>query len=106
MKIIIPTKGRANIIHEKTLRLFPDATLCIGEVEAQAYGRHNSNLPWRGAEYNRPRCPRQGEMRITSPGRALFRASRILGTSGRRTSSVLAGASTVNTAMGNAGRFC
>ena len=44
MKIIIPTKGRANIIHEKALRLFPDATRCIGEDEVEAYGRHSSNL--------------------------------------------------------------
>jgi hypothetical protein len=30
MKIVIPTKGRAGVIGAKTLRLLPDATLCVG----------------------------------------------------------------------------
>jgi hypothetical protein len=44
MKIIIPTKGRAAIIEEKALRLFPDATLCVGEDEVDAYGKVSANL--------------------------------------------------------------
>jgi hypothetical protein len=44
MRIVIPTKGRASVIHQKALRLFPDATLCIGEDEVEAYGRHSSKL--------------------------------------------------------------
>jgi hypothetical protein len=34
MKTVIPNKGRADIIGEKALRLFPDALLCIGEGRA------------------------------------------------------------------------
>ena len=44
MKIIIPTKGRANAIASKALRLFPDATLCVGDDEVDAYGRLSQNL--------------------------------------------------------------
>jgi hypothetical protein len=36
VKIIIPTRGRAGTIRDKALRLFPDATLCIGEHEVDA----------------------------------------------------------------------
>jgi len=39
MKIIIPSKGRADMIGEKALRLFPDATLCIGHEREIAYLR-------------------------------------------------------------------
>jgi hypothetical protein len=44
MKVIIPTKGRADVIGEKALRLFPDATLCVGEDEVDAYAKVSSNL--------------------------------------------------------------
>ncbi|MBE3110235.1 MAG: hypothetical protein IMZ46_06935 [Acidobacteria bacterium] len=44
MKIIIPTKGRADVIGEKALRLFPDATLCVGADEVDAYAPLSDNL--------------------------------------------------------------
>jgi hypothetical protein len=44
MKIVIPTKGRASVIGDKALRLFPDATLCIGEDEIESYAKLSSNL--------------------------------------------------------------
>lgn len=44
MKIIIPTRNRADIIRDKALRLFPDATLCIGEDETDAYAKVSDNL--------------------------------------------------------------
>jgi hypothetical protein len=44
MKIIIPTRGRADVIGAKALRLFPDATLCVGADEVDAYARHSGNL--------------------------------------------------------------
>lgn len=44
MQIVIPSKGRAGVIGDKALRLFPDATLCVGDDEADAYGRLSSNL--------------------------------------------------------------
>jgi len=37
MKLIIPSKGRAQILLEKALRLFPDATVCVGDDEVDAY---------------------------------------------------------------------
>jgi hypothetical protein len=37
VKIIIPTRGRADVIGDKALRLFPDATLCVGDTELDAY---------------------------------------------------------------------
>ena len=36
MKIVIPTRGRADVIGKKALRLFPDATLCVGADEVEA----------------------------------------------------------------------
>ena len=39
MKIIIPSKGRSDIIRDKALRLFPDATLCIGDDERAAFAQ-------------------------------------------------------------------
>ena len=42
MKIVIPSKGRADIIGDKALRLFPDATLCVGDDEVDAYARLSS----------------------------------------------------------------
>ncbi|WP_428937786.1 hypothetical protein [Fontivita pretiosa] len=44
MKIVIPSKGRASVISDKALRLFPDATVCIGDDELEAYSRVTSNL--------------------------------------------------------------
>jgi hypothetical protein len=44
MKIIIPTKGRADVIGGKALRLFPDATLCVGADEVEAYRRLSDRL--------------------------------------------------------------
>jgi len=37
VQIIIPSKGRSNVIGEKAMRLFPDATVCIGDDEQAAY---------------------------------------------------------------------
>jgi len=36
VKILIPTRGRADVIGTKALRLFPDATLCVGTDEVDA----------------------------------------------------------------------
>jgi hypothetical protein len=44
MKIIIPSKNRADIIGDKALRLFPDATLCVGDDEVDAYARVSDRL--------------------------------------------------------------
>ena len=44
MKIVIPTRGRASIIRDKALRLFPDATLCIGDDEVDAYAKVSDRL--------------------------------------------------------------
>jgi hypothetical protein len=40
IKIIIPTKGRADVIGGKALRLFLDATLCVGADGVEAYQTH------------------------------------------------------------------
>lgn len=37
MKLVIPTKGRADVIREKSLKLFPDACLCVGDDEVDQY---------------------------------------------------------------------
>jgi len=44
VKIIIPTKGRSDVIGKKALRLFPDATLCVGADEVDAYSQLSANL--------------------------------------------------------------
>ncbi|MGA2499559.1 MAG: hypothetical protein ABSH20_17620 [Tepidisphaeraceae bacterium] len=44
MRIIIPSKGRASAIGGKALRLFPDATVCVGEDEQDAYAKVSQNL--------------------------------------------------------------
>ena len=44
MKTIIPTKGRADCVGRKALRLFPDATLCVGADEVEAYSRLSGDL--------------------------------------------------------------
>ena len=44
MRIQIPSKGRAGVIRDKALRLFPDATLCVGADEVDAYGPLSKDL--------------------------------------------------------------
>lgn len=44
MKIIIPSKSRADIIGDKALRLFPDATLCVRDDELDAYTKVSDRL--------------------------------------------------------------
>ena len=56
MKIIIPSKGRSDIIRDKALRLFPDATLCVGDDEVDAYARREKGtVPCRRARTGRRR---------------------------------------------------
>ena len=44
MKIVIPSKGRSNILWERALRLFPDAIVCVGESDVKDYSRVTDNL--------------------------------------------------------------
>ena len=44
MKIVIPSKGRAETLQEKALRLFPDALVCVGDDEVEAYGKITDHL--------------------------------------------------------------
>ncbi|MFA6134586.1 MAG: hypothetical protein WC869_11285 [Phycisphaerae bacterium] len=44
MKIVIPSKNRADIIGDKALRLFPDATLCVADNEVDAYAKVSDRL--------------------------------------------------------------
>ena len=44
MKIVIPSKGRAQTLSQKALRLFPDALVCVGEDEVDTYHKITSNL--------------------------------------------------------------
>jgi len=44
VKVIIPTKGRADIIGKMSLRLLPDATLCVGDDEVDEYAKVSDNL--------------------------------------------------------------
>lgn len=44
MKIVIPSKGRAATIGQKALRLFPDALVCVGADEVDAYTPVSPNL--------------------------------------------------------------
>ena len=44
MKIVIPSRGRAGLIARKALRLFPDAVVCIGSDEVDAYAALTDNL--------------------------------------------------------------
>jgi hypothetical protein len=37
MRVVIPSRGRAETLHKKALALFPDATVCVGESEADSY---------------------------------------------------------------------
>ena len=44
MKIIIPSRGRSATIGQRALRLFPDATVCVAEEEADTYAKVTPNL--------------------------------------------------------------
>ncbi len=44
MQIVIPSKGRSNIVGERTLALFPDAVVCVGESERDDYFKVTKNL--------------------------------------------------------------
>jgi len=44
MQIVIPSKGRASVIGQKALRLFPDAVVCVGDDEVKAYEQVTKNL--------------------------------------------------------------
>lgn len=44
MEIIIPSKGRPDVIGDKALRLFPDATLCVGDDEQADYAKVSDRL--------------------------------------------------------------
>ena len=44
MKVIIPSKGRSDIIGDRTLRLFPDATVCVGDDEVDDYSKVTQRL--------------------------------------------------------------
>lgn len=39
LAVVIPSKGRADIISENSLRLFPDATICVPGNEIDAYSK-------------------------------------------------------------------
>ncbi|MCY3024599.1 MAG: hypothetical protein NTW87_36960, partial [Planctomycetota bacterium] len=40
----IPSKGRAQTLQEKALRLFPDALVCVGDDETDTYRKVSANL--------------------------------------------------------------
>jgi hypothetical protein len=44
VKIVIPTKNRSDVIGDKALRLFPNATLCVGDDEVDAYAKVSDRL--------------------------------------------------------------
>ena len=44
MRIVIPSKGRAQTLCKKALRLFPDATVCVGDDETEQYRKVSTNL--------------------------------------------------------------
>lgn len=44
MRIVIPSKGRAQTLQEKALRLFPDAIICVGDDETKTYSKVSDNL--------------------------------------------------------------
>ncbi len=44
MRIVIPSKNRADVVGDKAMRLFPDATLCVGADEVDAYARLSDRL--------------------------------------------------------------
>lgn len=44
MKIVIPSRGRSDIVGAKALKLVPDALVCVGADEADNYRRVTKNL--------------------------------------------------------------
>jgi TET-Associated Glycosyltransferase len=44
LAIVIPSKGRPDTLREGSLQLFPDATVCVGDDEADAYQKVTPNL--------------------------------------------------------------
>lgn len=44
MKIIIPSKGRADLLADKAFRLFPDASVCVGKSEVAEYQKVTKDL--------------------------------------------------------------
>jgi len=44
VKIVIPSRNRADVIGDKALRLFPDATICVGDDEVDAYSKVSDRL--------------------------------------------------------------
>ena len=44
MKIIIPSKNRVETLRDNALKLLPDATVCVGESEAEAYREVTDNI--------------------------------------------------------------
>jgi len=37
VQFVIPSRGRADVIGQKALRIFPDAVVCVGDNEVEAY---------------------------------------------------------------------
>lgn len=81
MQIIIPSKGRSDVIADKALRLFPDATLCIGDdappgaalpaMECQPFEHHDYiMLMFRNDQDFQQACELLGikKVQITYPG--------------------------------------
>ena len=44
MQFVIPSRGRADVIGQKALRIFPDAVMCVGDNEVEAYSKVTQNL--------------------------------------------------------------
>lgn len=44
MQIVIPSKGRSEVMAKKAFRMFPDALVCVGDDEVEAYGKITKNL--------------------------------------------------------------
>lgn len=44
MQIVIPTRGRSEILGECALKIFPGALVCCSEAEAEVYARVTKNL--------------------------------------------------------------
>ena len=43
-ELVIMSKGRSDTIAKRSLKLFPDALVCVGQDEAELYARHTQNL--------------------------------------------------------------
>ena len=44
LRVVIPSRSRADMLAECSLKIFPQATVCVEESEAEAYSRLTSNL--------------------------------------------------------------